>query len=44
MLLPGEIELRTRREREANGIPLDAETRAQIVAAGAAVGVAVTGL
>ena len=27
VLLPGEIELRTRRERTANGIPLDRETR-----------------
>jgi uncharacterized oxidoreductase len=44
VLLPGEIELRTRRDREANGVPLDAETRAQIVAAGEGVGVAVTGL
>jgi hydroxycarboxylate dehydrogenase B len=44
VLLPGEIELRTRRDREANGIPLDAETRAQIIAAGETVGVAVTGL
>ena len=41
VLLPGEVELRTRRERDANGVPLDPETRAQIVEAGALVGVAV---
>ena len=44
VLLPGEIELRTRREREAKGIPLDSETRAQIVTAGSQVGLRVTGV
>ncbi len=39
VLLPGEIEHRTRRDREANGIPLDPETRAQIKAAAVSVGV-----
>jgi hydroxycarboxylate dehydrogenase B len=38
VLLPGEIELRTRREREANGIPIDPESWAQIVAAAASLG------
>jgi uncharacterized oxidoreductase len=38
VLLPGEIERRTRAEREANGIPLDRATRAQIEAAALAVG------
>jgi len=40
VLLPGEIEDRTRRERAANGIPIDAETWNRIVAAAASVGVA----
>ena len=44
VLLPGEIELRTRRERTANGVPLDRETRAQIKAAGTSLGVAVDDL
>jgi hydroxycarboxylate dehydrogenase B len=44
VLLPGEIESRTRREREAEGIPLDVETRAQIIAAGQKVGVTVDSL
>ncbi len=44
VLLPGDIERRTRLDREANGIPLDAETRAQIVSAGKSVGVTVDGL
>lgn len=39
VLLPGEIERRTRAERERLGIPLDAETRRQIAAAGARFGV-----
>jgi uncharacterized oxidoreductase len=39
VLLPGETEFRTRQERIANGVPLDHETRAQIRAAGASVGV-----
>jgi uncharacterized oxidoreductase len=39
VLLPGEIELRTRRERTANGIPVDPESWSQIVAAAASVGV-----
>lgn len=38
VLLPGEIERRTRAEREASGIPLDQTTRAQIEAAALAVG------
>lgn len=40
VLLPGEPERRTRREREAAGIPLDDATRAQIAAAATAVGLA----
>ncbi len=40
VLLPGEIERRTRREREAKGVPIDAESWSQIVAAAALVGVA----
>jgi len=40
VLLPGEIEDRTRTEREANGIPIDRETWAKIAAAAASVGVA----
>ena len=34
VLLPGELELRTREERLRSGIPLDAETRRQLVVAG----------
>jgi uncharacterized oxidoreductase len=44
VLLPGEIEDRTRAEREANGIPIDGETWAKIVAAAASMGVAAPGL
>jgi len=39
VLLPGEIERQVRAERMRNGIPLDAESWAQIVAAAAGVGV-----
>jgi uncharacterized oxidoreductase len=39
VLMPGEVERRTRAEREASGIPVDAETLSQVVAAGASVGV-----
>jgi len=39
VLLPGEIERRTRAEREATGIPLDAVTRRQIAGSVAALGV-----
>lgn len=38
VLLPGEIERRTRADRDKNGIPLDGATRAQILSAAAAVG------
>ena len=38
VLVPGEVERRTRAEREANGIPLDQATRGQIEAAAMAVG------
>ncbi|MCC6468958.1 MAG: malate/lactate/ureidoglycolate dehydrogenase [Alphaproteobacteria bacterium] len=38
VLLPGEIERRTRADREKNGIPLDDATRAQIAKAAADVG------
>ncbi len=44
VLLPGEIERRTRSNREAGGIPLDDETRAQIIAAGKSVGITVSEL
>lgn len=44
VLLPGEIERRTRSAREATGVPLDGETRAQILAAGKSVGVTVSEL
>ena len=44
VLLPGEIELATRRERTANGIPLDRETRAQIRTAGSSLAVDVSDL
>jgi LDH2 family malate/lactate/ureidoglycolate dehydrogenase len=37
--MPGDIERRTRKEREANGVPVDAETLSQVLAAGASVGV-----
>ncbi len=40
VLLPGEVERRSRAERERNGIPLDPETLRQIAAAGARFGVA----
>jgi uncharacterized oxidoreductase len=40
VLLPGEIERRTRREREQNGVPLDEATRAQVLSAADAVGLA----
>jgi len=39
VLLPGEVELHTRRDREMNGVPIDDQTRAQIRSAGSAVGV-----
>jgi len=39
VLLPGEIEDRVRAERTANGIPIDGETWAKIVAAAALLGV-----
>ena len=39
VLLPGEIELLTRQKREAEGIPIDAESWAQITAAAASLGV-----
>ena len=39
VLLPGEVERRTRAERERLGIPLDPETRRQIAGAGARVDV-----
>ncbi len=38
VLLPGEIERRTRADRDKNGIPLDDATRAQVLSAAAAVG------
>jgi uncharacterized oxidoreductase len=40
VLLPGEIERRTRAERERNGIPLDDKTRSDLVAAAVSVGLA----
>ncbi len=43
VLLPGAIEDRTRAEREANGIPIDGETWARIVAAAASLGVPAPG-
>jgi uncharacterized oxidoreductase len=39
VLLPGEIERRTRAERTAHGIPLDEKTRADLLAAAASVGI-----
>jgi len=39
VLLPGELELRTREERQRSGIPLDAETRRQLAVAGKRYGV-----
>ena len=39
ILLPGDIERRTRADRLANGIPFDAATLDQIAEAGASVGV-----
>jgi len=38
VLLPGEVERRTRAERERHGVPLDDATRADLVAAAASVG------
>jgi uncharacterized oxidoreductase len=43
VLVPGDPERRTRAERLANGIPIEAETWRQIVEAGKSVGVAVAG-
>lgn len=40
VLMPGDIERKTRAEREANGVPVDGETLAQVLAAAASVGVA----
>jgi uncharacterized oxidoreductase len=40
VLLPGELEDKTRTERERDGIPIDRETFARIAAAGESVGVA----
>ena len=40
VLLPGEVEDKTRTERERGGIPIDRETFARIAAAGESVGVA----
>jgi len=40
VLIPGEVERRVRADREANGVPLDDTTRAQIAQAAAAVGLA----
>ena len=40
VILPGEVERRTRAERERHGIPLDAKTRADLVAAAMSVGLA----
>ena len=39
ILLPGEVERKTRAERLANGVPLDAGTRADVVKHAATVGV-----
>src|SRR4029453_12224381 len=39
VLLPGEIERKTRSERAARGIPLDEKTRADLLAAAASVGI-----
>lgn len=43
-LLPGEIEYLNRAEREADGIPLDTETRTQICAAAESVGIPISDL
>ncbi|HEV2976195.1 MAG TPA: Ldh family oxidoreductase [Casimicrobiaceae bacterium] len=40
VLLPGEIERKTRAERTAQGIPIDAKTRTDLVAAAVSVGIA----
>jgi hydroxycarboxylate dehydrogenase B len=40
VLLPGEIERKTRAERTAQGIPLDDKTRTDLIAAAASVGIA----
>jgi uncharacterized oxidoreductase len=41
VLLPGEIEQRAREERQKAGVPLDAETRRQLIGAGSRFGVPV---
>jgi uncharacterized oxidoreductase len=40
VLLPGEVERKTRAERTAQGIPLDDKTHADLLAAAASVGIA----
>jgi uncharacterized oxidoreductase len=40
VLLPGEIERKTRAERTAQGIPIDAKTRTDLIAAAMSVGIA----
>jgi len=40
VLLPGEIERKTRAERTARGIPIDAKTRTDLIAAAVSVGIA----
>ena len=40
VLLPGDIERKTRAERMAQGIPIDAATRTDLLAAAASVGIA----
>jgi uncharacterized oxidoreductase len=40
VLLPGEVERKTRAERTARGIPLDDKTRTDLIAAAASVGIA----
>ncbi len=40
VLLPGEVERRTRAERAAQGIPVDDKTRSDLIAAAASVGIA----
>ena len=40
VLLPGEIERKTRAERTAQGIPIDAKTRTDLIAAAVSVGIA----
>jgi uncharacterized oxidoreductase len=44
ILLPGEIERRTREQRQALGIPLDAATLAELVALGERLDVPAAGL